>query len=323
VTDPGLSAGDAARRLGVAVTTLRTWHRRYGLGPESYIPGHHRRYTETDMERLAAMEHLTSMGVPPARAAQLALSRTPADAAGPDAPAGKPSLTPLDDPAGPSARAGGGRAVAVGRARPTARGLAGAAMRLDAGSVREVIDRSLHDNGVVSTWDDVIRPVLVGLGDRGGGTAEYVEVEHLVSRSVSAAFARVPRPAGARPRTLLACADEEQHSLPIEALAAALAEYGVGTTVLGARVPPAALARAVRRTGPAVVLVWSQTAETGRPQQLEPLLAGRPRPPVIAAGGLGWPEHALPADVIRPASLPEAVRLVRDAVQAPHERYLR
>ena len=32
------SAGAVARRLGVAVTTLRTWHQRYGLGP-SLHPG--------------------------------------------------------------------------------------------------------------------------------------------------------------------------------------------------------------------------------------------------------------------------------------------
>ena len=43
------------------------------------------------------------------------------------------------------------------------------------------------------------------------------------------------------PRTLLACADEEQHSLPLEALAAALAERGIGARLLGARVPPDAL----------------------------------------------------------------------------------
>ena len=29
----GLTAGEVARRLGVAVTTIRTWDRRYGLGP--------------------------------------------------------------------------------------------------------------------------------------------------------------------------------------------------------------------------------------------------------------------------------------------------
>ena len=37
VPDPGLSAGEVARRLGVAVTTVRTWDRRYGLGPPQAV----------------------------------------------------------------------------------------------------------------------------------------------------------------------------------------------------------------------------------------------------------------------------------------------
>ena len=45
VADEALSAGAVARRLGVAVTTLRTWHQRYGLGPSQHVPGQHRRYT--------------------------------------------------------------------------------------------------------------------------------------------------------------------------------------------------------------------------------------------------------------------------------------
>ena len=53
-----------------------------------------------------------------------------------------------------------------------------------------------------------------------------------------------------RPAILLACADEEQHSLPLEALAAALAETGVPSRLLGARVPPDALARRGRADRP-------------------------------------------------------------------------
>ena len=39
VADEALTAGAVARRLGVAVTTLRTWHQRYGLGPSHHVPG--------------------------------------------------------------------------------------------------------------------------------------------------------------------------------------------------------------------------------------------------------------------------------------------
>ena len=71
-----LSAGAVARRLGVAVTTLRTWHQRYGLGPSQHEPGQHRRYTAQDLNRLEVMMRLTAQGVAPAEAAAWA-RRTP------------------------------------------------------------------------------------------------------------------------------------------------------------------------------------------------------------------------------------------------------
>ena len=76
MADEALSAGAVARRLGVAVTTLRTWHQRYGLGPSEHVPGHHRRYTPADLARLEIMRRLTAQGVTPAEAARWA-RRTP------------------------------------------------------------------------------------------------------------------------------------------------------------------------------------------------------------------------------------------------------
>jgi MerR family transcriptional regulator, light-induced transcriptional regulator len=52
MTAAGLTAGEAARQLGVAVTTLRSWHRRYGLGPTRHERGRHRRYGADDLTRL-------------------------------------------------------------------------------------------------------------------------------------------------------------------------------------------------------------------------------------------------------------------------------
>ena len=70
VADEGLTAGAVARRLGVAVTTLRTWHQRYELGPSAHEPGQHRRYTDEDVARLELMQRLTADGVPPGEAAR-------------------------------------------------------------------------------------------------------------------------------------------------------------------------------------------------------------------------------------------------------------
>jgi MerR family transcriptional regulator, light-induced transcriptional regulator len=301
VADEALSAGAVARRLGVAVTTLRSWHQRYGLGPSRHVPGQHRRYTPEDLSRLEVMRRLTAEGVAPAEAARWA-RRLPR----PDE-----SLEPDR-----TARGGGGTTIPVGRAGPDARGLARAAMRLDPIGMRKIIERCVDARGVVVTWDDVICPVLRGVGDRHAATSGLVEVEHLVSRTVSEVLGALARPpVGAPPRVLLACSDEEQHSLPIEALAAALARAGATCRVLGARVPPAALRDAVTRTGPTAVLVWSHMLNTGDPAQLDHLLSLPHRPVLVIAAGPGWPPDRLPAGVHRPATLGEALSLTLAAAE--------
>ncbi|MFJ8578993.1 MerR family transcriptional regulator [Micromonospora sp. NPDC093277] len=301
MADEALSAGVVARTLGVAVTTLRTWHQRYGLGPSEHVPGHHRRYTSTDLSRLEIMRRLTAEGVNPAEAARWARRA--------------PALTPpehADRSTRPDGtRAGGGTTIPVGRAGPVARGLARAAMRLDSAAIGETIAHALATDGVVTTWDTLLRPVLAGIGERHAVTAGLIEVEHLLSRCVSEAFTAMTRvhPATGPARILLSCADEEQHTLPLDALGAALAEVGVGCRILGARVPVPALVEAVTRTGPAAVVLWSHTRATADPDQLSTLLAAPHRPLLVLAAGPGWRADTLPVGVVRPVDLAEAVSL--------------
>ncbi|WP_328422396.1 MerR family transcriptional regulator [Micromonospora sp. NBC_00389] len=309
MADEPLSAGAVARRLGVAVTTLRTWHQRYGLGPSEHVPGHHRRYTPADLARLEIMRRLTADGVSPADAARWARQ----------APDSTPADVVIRSRIRTPGRDGGGGTIPVGRAGPAARGLARAAMRLDGAAISETIAHALAASGVVATWDGLLRPVLVGIGDRHAATGALIEVEHLISRCVSEAFAAASRatvPTGPA-RILLSCADEEQHSLPLEAMAAALAETGVSYRMLGARVPVAALVEAVNRTGPAAVVLWSHTRATADPAQLSALLAAPRRPLLVLAAGPGWRADTLPAGVVRPVGLAEAVSLavaVRDSL---------
>ncbi len=322
MVDEALTAGAVARRLGVAVTTLRTWHQRYGLGPSQHVPGQHRRYTPQDIERLQVMRRLTAQGVTPAEAAAWA-RRVPIPLESATAPVIPPPTAdrPADDDdewadheSGP-ARDGGGHTIPIGRAGPAARGLARAAIRLDAPALRDIIEMTIANRGVVRAWDEVIMPVLIGVGERYEATLRYIEVEHLLSRSVTEALSLVPRPASSvSPRVLLAAADEEQHTLPLEALAAALAEEGVPTRLLGARVPPGVLRAAVTRTGPTAVVVWSQSLETGDPEQLTGLLSGPQRPLLVTVAGPGWAKHGLPDEVVLLAGLSDAVRVLSAAV---------
>ncbi|WP_312858082.1 MerR family transcriptional regulator, partial [Pseudonocardia pini] len=72
---PHLSVASVARRLGVAPATLRTWDRRYGLGPSQHTPGSHRRYGPDDLARLEVMQRALVEGVTPGEAARLAQVR--------------------------------------------------------------------------------------------------------------------------------------------------------------------------------------------------------------------------------------------------------
>lgn len=321
MADEALSAGAVARRLGVAVTTLRTWHQRYGLGPSEHVPGHHRRYTPADLARLEIMRRLTAEGVTPAEAARWARQAPTTVPPVPGAHrllvSGTARRPGTVGPAG--ARDGGGTTIPVGRAGPVARGLARAAMRLDSAAIGETIAHGLAADGVVATWDGLLRPVLAGIGERHAATTGLIEVEHLMSRCVSEALAAAARshPTTGPARILLSCADEEQHTLPLEALGAALAEIGVSYRMLGARVPVGALLDAVARTGPAAVVLWSHTRTTADPHQLSALLAAPRRPLLVLAAGPGWLADTLPAGVVRPVDLAEAVSLalaVRDSL---------
>ena len=310
---PTLTVAAVARRLGVAPATLRTWARRYGLGPSAHTAGAHRRYSAQDLARLVVMRRLTHEGVAPAEAARLALAQQElveqADVLAPVIALVPGGPTP-DAVQAQAPRTGGGRIVSLPQASPAVRGLARACMALDSAAVTEVLRRQVAAEGVVRTWDALIAPVLVGLGERWAATGEGVEVEHLLAECVTAVLgsttARLREPRNSGP-VLLACVDEEQHTLPLHALAAALAERDVGCRLLGARTPPEALVSAVRRSGPGVVFL-SASMSVPAVTDLAQLVRVRPAPRVLVGGG-GWPSE-LPPTVRRVSSLQQGVDLV-------------
>jgi hypothetical protein len=170
---------------------------------------------------------------------------------------------------------------------------------------------------VIPTWTELLCPVLVAVGERWAATGEGVEVEHLLAETASSALRAIsaaPEPRNGRP-VLLACAPDEQHSLPLAALAAALAEHGVGARLLGGAVPAAALGAAVRRTGPAVLMVWSHGSASADVRVLDGLPVLRP-PVAVLAGGLGWAGCRLPPRVTYVPDIAAAVGLVTRAVGA-------
>lgn len=318
---PGLTSGAVARRLGVAPTTLRSWDRRYGIGPAARETGRHRRWTPADIAVLQEMCRLTASGVPPAEAALAARAARAGSAPPPaeDAPV-------AEEP--PSTAA---RRPMSGDVRQECRGLGRAAVRLDSRAMDDMLESLIAEHGLVTAWEEVMAPALHAVGRTWETSGDrYVEVEHLLSWHVSSALRRAgtrarTEPPATTPPVLLACVPDEQHTLPLEALAAGLGELGLPTRMFGAAVPPEALDQAVRRTGPAAVVLWAQARSTAH-HPLARHVAGlswgvkgaRARTTVLLAGP-GWAGQAPGAGMLRPGGLREALTLLRGICDATRE----
>lgn len=234
---------------------------------------------------------------------------------------GRPGATPSSSwtagSPGSGGRSGGGRVISLPDATPRARGLARAAMSLDTHELSRLLRDAVGAYGVVGAWDTMVLPVLQGLGERWRATGDGVDVEHAFCEATLAVLrgvtATLYRPRNVRP-VLLACADGDFHTLPLHVLGAALAEAEVGCRMLGAGLPPRALVAAVRRTGPAVILLYARLPVRDG-AVLRELPRQRPAPRLLL-GGPGWEDADLPVSAVRVDSLRAAVDEVLSVVGA-------
>ena len=261
---PRLTVAAVARRLGIAPGTLRTWDRRYGLGPTDHCVGEHRKYSKADLGRLLYMHKLVISGVTPAEAAQLAVSHS-----------GEITERELSEVVSVD-----GDLVAS---------LFRAAQLLDRKSVEELIRSQIQKHGVGLTWINVLVPLLCTIGDEWEQTGTGIASEHMVTDVIKKLLSEkmvVSAPRNEVP-VLLACIGEEVHSLAITALAAALAEESIQVQFLGARTPLDAIVEVLRRSAPPAIFLWAQLPENASPEFIKALPPVRPAPRVIL-GGPGW-----------------------------------
>jgi DNA-binding transcriptional MerR regulator len=273
---PAWTAGQLARELGIAESTLRTWHRRYGLSPPGSKPGHYRRYRPEDVARLRRMVELVNRGMLASEAARVV-------------------------------QAGGSAPVSADR---DLAGLLAAAGTLDTARCGSLLDALLTRRGVVEAWELVCCPALVAVDVHPRDDPGLIAVEHALTWALGGALHRLPRlPANpAAAPVLLACVAGEQHTLPLAALAAALTERRIPTRMLGASTPSASLERAVRETRPGTVVLWAQRPPTAAPDVLRALS----RYPVRrVTAGPGWGTRPVPG-VGLVTTLREALALVAD-----------
>jgi len=263
--DETFTVAAVARRIGVAPATLRTWARRYGLGPSTHTYGTHRRYSRSDLAKLVTMRRLITMGVTPAEAADRARSHE-----------GDIHISDLISE--------------IEVAEELVAAICRAAELLDRDFITLALRNELLKYGVIHCWQSVIVPVLTIVGKKWEASGDGIEVEHLLTELITAALREtVPsefEAINARP-VLLACVGEELHSLALQALAAALAEIKISTNFLGARTPLSALCGVVSKSAPPALFLWAQLSENGDPQFFAELPKVRPAPKIIL-GGPGW-----------------------------------
>lgn len=238
-SDAPLTVAGVAGRLGVAASTLRTWARRYGLGPSAHVAGAHRKYTRDDVARLERMRALTLQGVAPADAARAAVSDVPltgTPAAG--SPAEVAQASDSAEVVSPARwRHGALRANRRERVLVDPLSVAAAAVEADSHRVESMLAQEIGDRGVARTWTETVTDALATIAERKNPNLPGVEPEAVLraafleavraSAITNAATNEAPEAA-----PVLVCAPVG-HRLSAHVIGGALAEAGVPARILG------------------------------------------------------------------------------------------
>lgn len=246
---PALTVAAVARRLGVAPATLRTWDRRYDLGPSAHSAGSHRRYTAEDVARLLVMRGLTLDGVAPSEAARVA--RESHVAPDVDLTTAQPPSSRITLPAEPR--------EAPAAVTPTV--VVDAALRGDEPGVRRLLAPPAP-GGVMAWWTDLVEPARQAIASRTVLARPGDDADALVVAAVLAGLRARTAPlqnahvAGRRVVLLLAPPGEER-PLVLHVLAAAFAESAVDARIVAGRIEQNRLVEIATMTRPAAVVLVS------------------------------------------------------------------
>ena len=292
VVEEKLTVAAVARQIGVAPATLRTWDRRYGLGPSEHNDGEHRRYCPGDVARLMTMRRLIVAGVSPAEAAEQAKNFK-----------GVIKVKKIVEE--------------IEVREEVVDAIYKALQSFDRAFVEETIAHEIAEYGVEGAWSDVIVPTLFLIGQDWETEQKGIEVEHFFSeilkRTMHNQVVELKKPLNSRP-VLLAAVGEELHSLPVYALAAALCARNIQTYVLGARTPLIALSAMVTRCAPPAIFLWAQLPKNAETKYWEDMPSIRPAPRIVV-GGPGWDSIEC-SEVIRAEGLEHACDEIEQALGA-------
>lgn len=209
IPDVPLSVTAVSAKLGVSASTLRTWERRYGLGPSSRRAGSHRRYLPEDIARLSRMVDLIRSGVSAADAASTVLALG-GDALG-------DSVGDLEEPSGPEDLVRAARDLAYER-------------------LQRMLEVAITGEGLVHTWTTLIDPAMESsLASADGESPGHAPSSFLAVATLAVLRAiadQCPQP-GVTPSTRSAVVlTDQEHILAAHVVGVALEWNGLPTSVV-------------------------------------------------------------------------------------------
>ena len=212
----------AAELTGLTAPQLRVWEKRYGVPQPRRSDSRYRLYSDEDLVELREMARLVRTGLSPSEAARRVKNER------------VPSLAKLS--------------IGTTGARATLAAMRRAVEDYDSKALDEQLALMMRSFSVDQSWNEIIKPLLAGIGESWAEGHLNPAQEHIASMGVRytlQTMLKLVTPKAPRGRCLLACVQGERHDLPLLGLAVELALRGWDTLVIGSDVPPSAVGAAI------------------------------------------------------------------------------
>ena len=255
-TDLTWGVGAVSGRLSITASTLRTWERRYGVGPSFRTQGGHRRYTERDIDRVELMRRLVARGVSAQDAARVArsLDRDELDLALTDELNRAPTRLAPED---------------------LVDAVMAAVATQDLERLSQLFVGLLRQGRLTESWRDVLSPALVRMSVESSTgslpTSSVAAATEVFMRELRSLVALERLPDTGRTSILFARNVPEIEAIPLLVLEAALVQAGVSTHAVGPEAGSRSVASMATRLRPDILITWGHPPDASLRRSAEVL----------------------------------------------------
>lgn len=246
---PTYNLGAVLRETGLAADTLRAWERRYGVPMPQRTEGGHRLYSQRDIHLIKWLMKRQAEGLSISRAVGQWKEMT---ARGAD---------PLEEKIEAVAAVSQAQVAGAGGLRALRDEWLAACLDYDEAVAEQVLNQAFAQHSVETVAAKVIQAALHEIGEMWMRGQASVQQEHFLSALATRRFDMLIAAASPPIRDeaiLLACAESEQHDLPLLHLNLLLRRRGRKVVFLGASVPTRQLEETAETMKAAVVVLSAE-----------------------------------------------------------------